>query len=223
VANASHELRTPLAGQRTLLQVALADPDATTESLRAACKEALALGERQERLTDGLLTLASSERGIERPEPLDLAEITERVLVTRQHQAARRGIEIQASLDAAPTTGDPVLLESMIANLLDNAIQHNIPNGSVELTTSRLTTASQLSVRNSGPIVPAPEIERLFQPFQQLGHDRTGSGDGHGLGLAIVAAIAHAHDAKLTAHPRSAGGLDVGVSFAWPKDSTAAA
>ena len=213
VANASHELRTPLAGQRTLLQVALADPDATTESLRAACEEALALGERQERLTDGLLTLASSERGIERQEPLDLAEITERVLVSRHEEAARRGIEIRASLDAAPTTGDPVLIESMIANLLDNAIQHNIPNGSVDLTTGRLTAASQLSVRNSGPIVPTPEVERLFQPFRQLGHDRTGSGDGHGLGLTIVHAIATAHGAKVTAHSRSAGGLDIEVSF----------
>ncbi len=101
----------------------------------------------------------------------------------------------------------------MIANLLDNAIQHNVPNGSIDLTTSRLRAASQLSVRNSGPIVPTPEIERLFQPFQRLGHDRTESGDGHGLGLAIVQAIANAHRAKITAHPRSAGGLDIEVSF----------
>ena len=142
VANASHELRTPLAGQRTLLQVALADPDATAESLRAACEEALALGERQERLVDGLLTLASSERGIERREPLDLAEIAQQVLVSRHHEAARRGIEIRASLDAAPTTGDPVLIESMVANLLDNAIQHNVPDGSVDLTTGRHRAAS---------------------------------------------------------------------------------
>jgi signal transduction histidine kinase len=144
------------------------------------------------------------------------------VLVTRQHEAARRGIEIRKSLGSAPTTGDPILIESMIANLLDNAIQHNVPNGTVELTTRRRTAASQLSIRNSGPIVPTPEVERLFQPFQQLGHDRTGFGDGHGLGLAIVAAIAQAHDAKLTAHARSAGGLDIAVSFPWPRDSPAA-
>src|SRR5579863_4561962 len=87
VANASHELRTPLAGQRTLLQVALADPDADTADLRAACEEALALGERQGRLVDGLLTLATSERGIERREPLDLAEIAEQVLVSRRQEA----------------------------------------------------------------------------------------------------------------------------------------
>jgi signal transduction histidine kinase len=217
VANASHELRTPLAGQRALLQVALADPEATVASLRVACEEVLALGERQERLTDGLLTLASSERGIERQEPLDLAEIAERVLAGRREEAARRGIEIRASLDAAPTTGDPVLIESLIANLLDNAIEHNIPNGSVDLTTSRLGAASRLSVGNPGPIVPAAEMERLFAPFQRLGHDRTGS--GHGLGLAIVQAIASAHGATITADPRSAGGLDVQVSFRSPHDA----
>jgi signal transduction histidine kinase len=222
VANASHELRTPLAGQRTLLQIALADPDASTQSLRAACEEALTLGERQGRLVDGLLTLASSERGIERRELLDLAEIADRVLVPRQQEAARRGIEIRASLDPAPTTGDPVLIESMIANLLDNAIQHNIPNGSVDLTTGRVTTASQLSVRNSGPIVPATEVERLFQPFQQLGHNRTGSGEGHGLGLAIVQAIAQAHHANIAAHPRSSGGLDIEARFHSPQNSEVA-
>jgi signal transduction histidine kinase len=219
VANASHELRTPLAGQRTLLQVALADPDASTQSLRAACEEALILGERQARLVDGLLTLASSERGIERRELVDLAEIADRVLVPREQEAARRSIEIRASLDPAPTTGDPVLIESMIANLLDNAIQHNISNGSVDLTTGRVTAASQLSVRNSGPIVPATDVERLFQPFQQLGHNRTGSGEGHGLGLAIVQAIAQAHHADITAHPRSSGGLDIEVRFRSPQNS----
>jgi signal transduction histidine kinase len=223
VANASHELRTPLTGQRTLLQVALADPDATAESLRAACEEALALGERQGRLVDGLLTLASSERGIERREPHDLAKIAERVLLSRQQEAARRGVELRASLDAAPTTGDPVLMESMVANLLDNAIQHNVPDGSVDLTTGRVRAASQLSVRNSGPIVPTAEAERLFQPFQRLGHDRTGSGDGHGLGLAIVQAIAQAHGAEITAHPRPQGGLDIEVSFPSPQNSITAA
>jgi signal transduction histidine kinase len=217
VANASHELRTPLAGQRTLLQVALADPDATTEDLRAACGETLALGERQERLVDGLLTLASSERGIEHQERLDVAEIAERVLGSRQQEAARRGVELRASLDAAPTTGDPVLIESMIANLLDNAIQHNLPDGTVEFTTGRVGSASQLSVGNTGPIVPTVELDRLFQPFQRLGHARTGSRNGHGLGLAIVQAIAQAHRAKTTARARSAGGLDIEVDFAAPQ------
>lgn len=213
VANASHELRTPLAAQRTLLQVALADPDATANSLRAACEEALALGQRQGQLVDGLLTLASSERGLERREPLDLAEIVARVLVSRRQEAQRRGIDIRASLDAASAIGDPILIESMVANLLDNAIQHNAPNGSIDLSTSQQPTLSQLSIANSGPVVPAAEVERLFQPFQRLGHDRTGSGDGHGLGLAIVKAIAQAHHADITPHSRPTGGLDIQISF----------
>ncbi|MGH3428868.1 MAG: sensor histidine kinase, partial [Mycobacteriales bacterium] len=213
VANASHELRTPLAGQRTLLQVALADPDATTDSLRAACEEALALGERQGQLVDGLLTLASSERGIERRESLDLAEIVDRVLVSRHQEAERRGIQMRASVEAAPISGDPILIESLIANLLDNAIQNNVPNGTIDLSTHHLRAVSKLSIGNSGPIIPAAEVERLFQPFQRLGHDRTGSGDRHGLGLAIVKAIAQAHHANITPEPRTQGGLDIAVSF----------
>jgi len=75
VANASHELRTPLTVERTLLQVALADPDATSATLRATCEELLATGQSHERLLESLLTLASSERGLEHREPVDLAEI----------------------------------------------------------------------------------------------------------------------------------------------------
>lgn len=216
VANASHELRTPLAGQRTLLQVALADPDATAQSLRAACEEALALGERQEQLVDGLLTLATGERGVERQESVDLADVAERVLVARGHEALVRGIEVRASLDAARTTGDPVLIESMVANLLDNAIQHNMPGGSIDLSTNLRGADARLVVSNSGPVIPATEIERLFQPFQQLGHQRVGSAGRHGLGLAIVAAIAQSHRAKVAAQPRADGGLDIAVSFPGP-------
>lgn len=216
VANASHELRTPLAGQRTLLQVALADPDATAQSLRVACEEALALGERQEQLVDGLLTLATGERGVERQESVDLADVAERVLVARGHEALVRGIEVRASLDAARTTGDPVLIESMVANLLDNAIQHNMPGGSIDLSTNLRGADARLVVSNSGPVIPATEIERLFQPFQQLRHQRVGSAGRHGLGLAIVAAIAQSHRAKVAAQPRADGGLDIAVSFPGP-------
>jgi signal transduction histidine kinase len=213
VANASHELRTPLAGQRTLLQVALADPDASADDLRAACEEALALGERQEQLVDRLLTLASSERGVEHREPLDLAEITKRVLLSRRHNATERGIRIRTTLNTAPTTGDPVLIESMIANLLDNAIQHNLDEGTIDLSTDARADA-EFSIGNSGPVISTAHTEQIFQPFQRLGHSRTGSSaDHYGLGLAIVNAIADAHHATIAAHPRSTGGIDIRVEF----------
>jgi signal transduction histidine kinase len=207
VANASHELRTPLTAERTLLQVALADPDATPETLRAACRDVLALGAAQERLIDALLTLASGEQVITEHESVDLAELARRVLATR----GESDIKIDAALAAAPTTGDPRLLESLVANLVDNALRHNAPGGRVEIATSADLGRARLTVRNTGPVIPPDEVERLFQPFQRLGGPRVRHDGGHGLGLAIVRAIAGAHGATLAARPRAGGGLEIEV------------
>lgn len=213
VANASHELRTPLAGQRTLLQVALADPDANADDLRAACEEALRLGDQQERLIESLLTLATSERGVEHREAFDLGEITRSVLVARGQEAERREIRIDASIVSAPAVGDPRLVESLVANLVDNALHHNTNGGTVEISTISTSGRATLSITNTGPVVPAAEIERLLRPFQQAGSERVRHSDGHGLGLAIVRAVAQAHGATLTAQPGREGGLEIQVSF----------
>jgi len=213
VANASHELRTPLAGQHTLLQVALADPDASSESLRLACEEVLALGERQERLIDSLLTLASSEQGLEYREPLDLAVVVEGVVASRRELAARVAVVLQVSLAPAPASGEMSLIESLVANLLDNALEYNVPGGTVEVATSRSGGESRLAISNAGPVVAAADVDRLFGAFQRLGADRTSRSSGHGLGLAIVKAIADAHGAVVTAVPRPEGGLHVVVSL----------
>lgn len=213
VANASHELRTPLAGQRTLLQVALADPDASLTSLRAACEEALDLGERQERLIDALLTLADGQRGVEHRELVDLADLAARVVVARGPEAARRAITVDTALDPGPLLGDAALIESMIGNLVDNAIRHNFPHGHVTVATTLTNGHARLSVSNTGPIIHSGDLQRLFQPFQRLGAQRTHTTDGHGLGMAIVHAIAEAHGAVLTAYPRHEGGLDITALF----------
>jgi signal transduction histidine kinase len=213
VANASHELRTPLAAGRTVLQVALADPDVGAPALRAACQEVLDLGEQQERLIDGLLTLASSERGIEQWEPVDLASIAGKAVRDREQEAGRHGIRVEAALDATPATGDPHLVACLVANLMDNALRYNVPDGRVEITTTVTDGRSVLSVANTGPVIQPGDVERLFQPFQRLGSDRIQHTGGHGLGLAIVRAIAETHGATLTGTPRPAGGLDIKVSF----------
>ncbi|NUR88275.1 MAG: HAMP domain-containing histidine kinase [Nonomuraea sp.] len=205
VANASHELRTPLAGLRTLLEVTLADPDADAAALRSACEEALALGEHQERLVRSLLTLATSERGVTRWEPFDLADLAADVLDTRRDAAARKDLELAVRLAPAPARGDPKLVESLIANLLDNAVKHNHPGGRIEITTS----GAVLTVVNTGPAVPRDQVPRLLEPFQRVTRD----GDGHGLGLAIVSAVARAHGATLSADARDGGGLAVTVLF----------
>jgi signal transduction histidine kinase len=209
VANASHELRTPLTAERALLQVALADPDASAESLRAACEEVLALGAGQERLIESLLTLASSEQGIDRWQALDLSEITAEAILVRQEIAASQGVQITTALTPAPAQGDPRLVESLVANLVDNAIRHNVPGGRVDVATS----GTSITVRNTGATIPPADLDRLFEPFQRLRHARVRHPDGHGLGLAIVRSIAEVHGATITTRAPDSGGLAVEVVF----------
>jgi signal transduction histidine kinase len=208
VANASHELRTPLTYERALLEVALADPNADEESLRAACQQVLAAGEQQEQVIEALLTLSRSQRGLEARSSVDLASITRDALRT----VTRNGVELETNLAQAPTSGDPRLIERLVANLLDNAVHYNVPHGRVTVSTERTGAGAVLTVANTGPVIPLNEIDRLFQPFQRLGGERT-SADGVGLGLSIVQAIAQAHNASLTARPEPDGGLHVEVAF----------
>jgi signal transduction histidine kinase len=215
VANASHELRTPLTLERTLLQVALADPDADAARLRAACEEVLATGAEQERLLEALLTLASSERGLERREPVALDELVARSVERVRRDAEWLKLTVTTELLPAHVLGDEALLERLAANLLDNAVEYNVAHGHVEVRTE--TTAegrAELSVANGGPLIPSADAERLLEPFQRLGPGRARSEDGHhGLGLSIVGAIAAAHGATLEVRARPGGGLTVTVSF----------
>jgi signal transduction histidine kinase len=213
VANAAHELRTPLTRAQTVGEVALADPAATVDSLRASHARVLAAGRQQERLIEALLTLARSERGLDEREPFDLAAVTATMLHARQREAERRHLYVHATLEPAQTAGDPRLAERLVANLLDNALRYNQPHGRIDVTTTAKAGQAVLSVANSGPPIPPEEVERLFRPFQRLGADRTDQSDGLGLGLAIVHAIASAHHATLSAHAQPGGGLDIEVGF----------
>ncbi len=213
VANASHELRTPLTVERTLLQVALADPKATVATLRATCEELLASGREQERMLEALLTLTSSERGLDRAEALDLAVFAERALGAQQPAIAERGITVTRALDPGPVAGDGALLERLVANLVENAVAYNAPSGWIEVATAADPAGSRLTVANAGPAVSASDIERLFEPFQRLGGRHGGADGHHGLGLSIVRAIAVAHRAEVSATPRREGGLTVSVLF----------
>jgi signal transduction histidine kinase len=214
VANASHELRTPLTLERTLLQVALADPDAGTARLRATCEELLVTGREQERLLEALLTLATSERGLDHRVPFDLAPLGERALAAARPEIERRGLSVVTDVAAAPAIGDPALAERLATNLVDNAVRYNVPDGRIELRTATDDGHAVLSVTNTGPVVSPWDVARLFEPFQRLGPDRAGAHDGHhGLGLSIVRAIAEAHDGRVVAEPLTDGGLTVTVTL----------
>ncbi|MGO9083509.1 MAG: sensor histidine kinase [Streptosporangiaceae bacterium] len=211
VANASHELRTPLTLERAMVEVALADPDASAQSLRATCERVLAVGAQQERILDALLTLAHGQRGLERREPFSLHAIVGDVLAERQAAARHLGLRIETSLRPAPTAGDPALAERLAANLADNAFVHNASGGWVRVRTCVQDGRAVLLIANSGPVVAQSEVDRLLRPFERMGTDRTGR--RLGLGLAIVAAIASAHEAALTVRPQPGGGLEIRVAF----------
>ena len=213
VANASHELRSPLTRQRALIQVALADPNASFDSLHHAHERVLAAEQHLEQLIEALLTLTRGQAGPERREQLDLATLTGSALSARQAELAELDLDAQATLDPAPTAGDPRLIERLIANLIDNAIRHNTPGGHIQIGTGTRDRLAFASISNTGLTVPPEEIERLIQPFQRLGAARTRHNNGHGLGLSIVQAIADAHDAELSVRARPQGGLTIEVAF----------
>jgi signal transduction histidine kinase len=162
---------------------------------------------------EALLTLATSEAGIGRHEPADLAKVAMACLESAGAEARRRGLQVHTSLGPAPMLGDPDLITRLVANLVDNAVRHNVAGGTVEVSTAQRDGQAVLTVANSGPVIPPGEIGRLMQPFQRLAAARSSDGDGHGLGLPIVRAIATAHGAALTTHARPQGGLQVQVSF----------
>ena len=220
VANASHELRTPLARSRTMLEVALRDPGADAESLRATCRRVLVAGEEQERLLEALLTLARGQRGLDRRAPVDLAAVTRDVLAARGAEIAASGLAMAVTLEPALLAGDRALAERAVANLIDNALRHNVPGGAVWVTAGTESGQAVLTVANTGPDVPPAEVRRLLVPFERGGTAPLprarppADGDGLGLGLPIAAAIATAHGAVLTVAARpEGGGLAAGLAF----------
>jgi signal transduction histidine kinase len=213
VANAAHELRTPLTLERALLQVALADPNASAERLRAACGELLVTGRNQERLLEALLTLATSERGLQHREVFDLARLVQDAAEAARPEIERRRLGLTLMLSHAPVRGDRALIERLIANLLDNGVDHNSEEGWVQLMTGADPERAVLRVANSGPAISPDQVERLFEPFERGSGERTATNGHYGLGLSIARAIVLAHDGEIDAEPELGGGLVVTVSL----------
>ncbi|WP_283137761.1 sensor histidine kinase [Rhizohabitans arisaemae] len=212
VANASHELRTPLTINRTLVDVAVRRPDAT-EDVKRLGESLLIVNARHERLIDGLLALAEGERAILNRQPFDLTDVVEHALDQVSGQAEETAVTIHRLLDPAPTAGDPVLLERLVQNLVENGIRHNHEQGELWVNTRQRADRIELVVANTGLPVPAYEIETIFQPFRRLHGDRLRSDRGSGLGLSIVRVVAEAHGGTVTARPREEGGLTVTVEL----------
>ena len=206
IASASHELRTPLTLNRTLLEVALTPEDASAE-VRQLGTTLLAINERHGRLIDGLLMLAQSERELSERAYVDLADIVD-------HVAVSDTVKIITETREATVNGDPVLLEHLVRNLVENGIRHNLPeDGWVQVRTSMTTDGwAHLEVSNSGPAIPRYEVPALFEPFRRYRTERLPS-PGAGLGLSIVRSVARAHGGDVQASARDEGGLIVTVTL----------
>jgi signal transduction histidine kinase len=211
VGNASHELKTPLAINRTLIEVAMARPDASADLLKLG-ENLLAVNDRHERLVDGMLTLARAEHRVLTPAPVNLAETVEEALLLVYPEAHRNGVRIGRSLDAVVVKADAVLLDRLVQNLAQNAVRHNEPGGWVQVEVAEADGHARLVVANSGPVVPPGAVPELFNPFTRLG-GRVRSGRGTGLGLSIARAIVQAHDGTVHASARAGGGLVVEVKL----------
>lgn len=208
VANAAHELRTPLTIQRAAIQIGLGDAEVSAAELAEVRDELLDANRRSERLIDGLLALARSDRGLHTHEPVPVRKIVAEVVDRFTAEAEARQVKIDVATRPLTVLGDAVLVEQLVTNLVQNAIRHNVPGGLVEVTTDR---ACGVQVSNTGPIVPPEELAGLFEPFRRLGQDRLHHREGAGLGLSIVASITQAHGGRILARANPSGGLTIAI------------
>ncbi|MFI1334056.1 sensor histidine kinase [Streptomyces sp. NPDC020845] len=218
VANASHELRTPLTLGRALVEVAMHRRTAS-EDVKQLGENLLEINARHERLITGLLLLASSENEITERAPVDLSDVVDHVVGQTAREAEAAGITLTQETAPAPTTGDALLLERLVHNLVENGIRHNTPDGDDGGGRVRVACRArddgriEVEVDNTGPAIPPYELPALFEPFRRLGTDRLVTAKGAGLGLSIVRSIARAHGGEVTARPREGGGLTVTVTL----------
>jgi signal transduction histidine kinase len=208
IANASHELRTPLAINRTAIEVTLARAGTPPET-KALARKLLVANARNERLIEGLLLLARSERELSTRMPADLADLARGALDQLRPAAEEARITIEAALSSGVTTGDVILLERSVINLVENAIKYNAIDGRVWVRTGTVGALPYLVVENTGPVVSAEDTAVMFEPFRRLRSDRVRSARGTGLGLSIVRAVVQAHGGSVETVPRSSGGLAI--------------
>ncbi|HET6857613.1 MAG TPA: HAMP domain-containing sensor histidine kinase [Streptomyces sp.] len=215
VGNASHELRTPLATMRASLDVAVAKPQPAAQTLALAGRLRTEL-DRVDHLLDGFLVLARAQHGgLDDRTPVSLGRLAQEALIARAADIAARTLTVDDAMGPdAWTRGTPALLSRMVENMLDNAIVHNQEGGWIRISTGHDDGQAHLVVETGGRVLDQSRVERLTQPFERLGADRTGSEGGSGLGLSIVAAIVAAHGGRLALLARPEGGLCVTATFA---------
>jgi signal transduction histidine kinase len=214
VANAAHELRTPLTTMRTAIDVTL-DGQPSAEELRVMAGDVRTAVENSQRTLDGLLTLARSHTGPSRHDPIDLADVAAEIIDASRAHARSHQVELRTDLRPTPIVGDPVLVDRMVTNLIDNAIRYNEIGGTVAITTRATARHAQLRITNTGQHIPSETAAQLFEPFVR-GTNKPRTDGGAGLGLSIVRAIVDAHHGQLSSSAPETGGLDITIRIPTP-------
>jgi signal transduction histidine kinase len=212
VTNASHELRTPLAIMRTEVEVTLADPQASSDELRAMAGTVRTAIARSEDVIDKLLILAETER-LADTAPVDLGEVVEETASRYEAAAKARDLAFALALTTASVRGDRALLERLVDNLVENAVKYAAAASVVEASVAVTGQTVILRVANAGDEIAADELPHLFERFYRRGTSRNRRDGGAGLGMAIVAAVAEAHGGSVAAEGPPAGGLVVTVTL----------
>ncbi len=211
MADAAHELRTPLTAislQSQLLERA-ASPTESAEAL-AELKRGIA---RSTHLVERLLTLARLDAASEREaaSPIDLGALVDASLVNARLRAQARGITLTARVESAlHIDGIEPQLQSLVDNLLDNALRYTPRGGRVHVELTARRHGAVLEIADSGPGIPAAERARIFDRFYRVPGTAQ---EGSGLGLAIVRRVADLHGATVEVGDADGGGARFTVSF----------
>lgn len=217
VANVSHDLKTPITAISGWSQALIDGAAATEEEQRRAATTIHEEASRMLRQVDALLELARLESGQLKlaQQPVDLGATLVTVHRAYQPQAQLQEVDLALQLEpAAPVLGDPDRLIQLFANLVDNALAHTPAGGQVVLQLQPVAEMVQATISDTGPGIPADELQRVFERFYQVDKSRKrGTGQGSGLGLAIVAELVEAHGGTVRAESNPDGGTSFVVSL----------
>jgi signal transduction histidine kinase len=211
-ADASHELRTPLAVIRSSVEHLERHPDKPVKQVGDALHDIRDEVDHLSALVGDLLLLARTDSGAVELErvPLDAADVAAEALAGLATLAEERRVELVLDPEPADTTGDPFRLRQLVTILVDNAIAHSPPQGTVRVTVRAQKAAVRLRVDDQGPGIRPDDIPHVFDRFWRASGAPAG---GTGLGLAIAAWVVERHGGTITAANRPEGGASFEVTL----------
>ena len=213
-ANVSHELKTPLqniAGCAELLENGLVRSEDTERFYTQIRNEA----GRMISLVEDILRLSHLDEGAEelKREKIDLYALSVETVRSLSDEAEKAGVSVDVDGEKAVVDGIPQLLESIVHNLVDNAIKYNRQGGTVKVSVNCFEGSVRLCVSDTGIGIPVEHQERIFERFYRVDKSRSKELGGTGLGLSIVKHAVRLHDAKIELQSAEGVGTTITVIF----------